>query len=766
MEMSGNFQQEMPTHAFDCGMQCGSLCSPVPVQTPYASGCAGMWPSSPLPAQINHLPHIQKPSGVTGRTRRWSEEYDPPLQSPASPPVELRIFCPVQGSRHRRAAKALQSSRSLSTSRTRMRKASSPLSHAKFELAAVAALCRPGSAAPASPRCLRQQQPHFPPAASFVPGRQRLPWSSSSPSASEGPAFSPAGDPSACVLRRTGKEGSNRCNEDQLSLSSKQIPWTPVDSLPPGLPSHAPPALNEPRQQPEGDTRWACVNSAKIAAVKGQSTALNDVTSGQLSSSPLRRWQFLPLEGTSTHESIFRPQESPVRRVAAAGITCKGFPYIAATKKPSSSNVVLLPNKVEYPPASAEPFVPHWQAPLPAGYQSIGPVPIEDQVSPSSFSRDEARHEQAADVITTFTTDRFWQLMDVLGELQRGPTSLACSSVTFDSVLLPGGELQYALIEKGSFGRVFMGTHQGSKVAIKVPVEEMLRSDSAGVMERTLNEWQILSMCQHPNIVKLVGGIVHGPFDVWLVTHLANGSDLHSRKYSRDPLVQRTITPENGLYMCRQLAAVVAYLHAPIPGYKPVIVHRDIKPENVLIADDWSIQLCDFGDAEASPDGRVSRISGATWFYAPAELLRSSPVECTLSDPEAQLPTFNEKWDVWSMGCVFQEMFGLLNPMHVHISSRDSPPVIYQKLRAKAVVGALVPEIAKEIQGIARTIIARCLEPDPDLRPSAAEVLQMWSANDHEILKDISLGLGNYKDNPMQGMQGTRICPSTTLRTY
>ncbi|KAL8445883.1 hypothetical protein Emag_004962 [Eimeria magna] len=755
--MAGTFLREIPEHESGSGMQCSSLCSPVLFQTTYASGGARMWPSSPLPAKVDHPPPIQQP--LKPLARRWGEEYDPPGQNPASLPVELRIFCPMQGSKQRRAAKPLHSSRSLSNNRMRVRKASSPHSRAKFELAAVAALCRRGSPAPASPRGVCQQ-PQFPPAASFVPGRQRLPWSSS-PSA-EGHALSPAGDSSACVIRRKGREGSKGCNEDQVSPSSKQLPWTPVGSLPPGLPSHA---LKELRQSPKEDTQWTCVNPSVMAAVKGEGTALN-MTKGQLSSPPLRRWRFLPLEGTKTHTSLFRPQDSPIRRVAAGGITCKGFPYITATNKPSSSNVVLLANKAGYPPASAEAFVPHWQAPLPADYQSIGPVPVKDQVSPLSFSRDEERQladEQAADVITTVMTDRFWQLMDVLAVLQRGPTSLVSSSVTFDSVLLPGGELQYALIEKGSFGRVFMGTHQGSKVAIKVPVEDMLRSDSAGVMERTLNEWQILSMCQHPNIVRLVGGIVHGPFDVWLVTRLANGSDLHSRKYSRDPLVQRIITPENGLYMCRQLAAVVAYLHAPIPGCKPVIVHRDIKPENVLIADDWSIQLCDFGDAEASPDGRVSRISGATWFYAPAELLRSSPVECTLSDPEAQLPTFNEKWDVWSMGCVFQEMFGLLNPMHVHISSRDSPALIYQKLRAKAVVGALVPAIAKEIQGIARTIIARCLEPDPDLRPSAAEVLRMWSASDHEILKDIAFGLGNYKDN---AVQETGLCGSNSLHTY
>ncbi|CDI75613.1 protein kinase, putative [Eimeria praecox] len=355
----------------------------------------------------------------------------------------------------------------------------------------------------------------------------------------------------------------------------------------------------------------------------------------------------------------------------------------------------------------------------------------------STEKAEEFNYDQRAEVVTVYGTDRFWDLMETLAELKAGPTSLLSSSVTFDSVLLPGGELQYSVIEEGSFGKVFVGSHQGTKVAIKVPVDCMLSTDPAGVMERTLNEWRILSVCQHPNVVRLIGGIVHGPFDVWLVTQLVNGSDLHSRKYSRDPLVRRFISPENGLHMCRQLAAVVAYLHTPVPGIKPIVVHRDIKPENVLIADDWTIRLCDFGDAEASADGRVSRVSGATWFYAPAELLRCSPVEFMASNPGRQLPPLNEKWDIWSMGCVFQEMFGFFNPMHVHISSRDSPSVIYEKLKSKAIAGALVPHIAEEIQGVARNIILRCLDPDPSARPSAMEVLKMWSAPDEYILKDI-----------------------------
>ncbi|KEP63789.1 UNVERIFIED_CONTAM: protein kinase [Hammondia hammondi] len=360
-------------------------------------------------------------------------------------------------------------------------------------------------------------------------------------------------------------------------------------------------------------------------------------------------------------------------------------------------------------------------------------------------------------------------LLQDLHRLQFHPNSLKPRDVVFGSSFVSGrgGELQYQVIEEGSFGKVFAGSlarRPEQKVAIKVPVEAMLKTDPAGVVERFTNEWKILAACDHPGIVGLVGGVVHGPFDVWLVTNLVeNGHDLHSRKYSRDPEIWREISPQAALSMCRQLASIVAYLHTPKPAAgKPVIVHRDIKPENVIVNDEWQIQICDFGDAEASADGRVSRVSGATWFYAPPELLQSSPVERAAgtfvgnSDADCgaghvfEEPVFSEKWDIWSMGCVFHEMFGFQNPFHTYVSPADPPESIYQKLKERAQQNALVPVIDSRIQGLAREIIAKCLNPDPKERPSADEVSRMWASADDLILQDVQLEMSDKSSHEQE----------------
>ncbi|CBZ53356.1 putative protein kinase [Neospora caninum Liverpool] len=414
-----------------------------------------------------------------------------------------------------------------------------------------------------------------------------------------------------------------------------------------------------------------------------------------------------------------------------------------------------------------------WDSPgepaaLPAGYTlpaSFSQWQENPPASPGWFAASPGNGEDVSVLPKHSGADaeecRVRALLRELQQLQLHPTSLKPRDVVFRSSFTDGmrGELQYQVIEEGSFGKVFAGSltrRPEQKVAIKVPVEAMLKVDPAGVMERFTNEWKILAACEHPGIVGLVGGVVHGPFDVWVVTNLVeNGHDLHSRKYSRDPAIRREISPQAALSMCRQLASIVAYLHTPLPeAGKSVIVHRDIKPENVIVNDEWLIQLCDFGDAEASVDGRVSRVSGATWFYAPPELLQSSPVERAagtfVSDPDTHghgagaagqtgEPVFSEKWDIWSMGCVFHEMFGFQNPFHTYVSPTDPPESIYEKLKSRAQQNALVPAIDSRIQGLAREVITKCLNPNPEDRPSAEDVFRMWASADDLILKDVRL---------------------------
>ncbi|ETW33477.1 serine/threonine protein kinase [Plasmodium falciparum Tanzania (2000708)] len=294
-------------------------------------------------------------------------------------------------------------------------------------------------------------------------------------------------------------------------------------------------------------------------------------------------------------------------------------------------------------------------------------------------------------------------------------------------------KLKYTVIEEGSFGVVYKGWYKGMHVAVKVPVDKMARQDPYGLTKRSINEWKILAKCDHPNIIKLCGGIIHSYFDIWLVTKLVNGLDLHTIKNNMNK-DEKVLGIDISLKMCRQLAEVINFLHTPIKNKKNVIIHRDIKPENLIIDSDWNIHLCDFGDAEECEDGIVTNVSGATWIYAPPELLTCHPLKQSSDYNFLDHTKLSYKWDIWSMGCVFQEMMNLPSPFQHYIITFDESDQIYEKL-VDVFTKKLPPCIHSKIENSPfADIIRLCLNYDPNLRPTASEIVQLLNQPDEYLL--------------------------------
>jgi calcium-dependent protein kinase len=67
------------------------------------------------------------------------------------------------------------------------------------------------------------------------------------------------------------------------------------------------------------------------------------------------------------------------------------------------------------------------------------------------------------------------------------------------------------------------------------------------------------------------------------------------------------------------------------------ICHRDIKPENILLGDNGSLKLIDFGLSEqVKKNKKMSTIVGTPYYIAP-EVLKGN---------------YNDKCDVWSLGVI------------------------------------------------------------------------------------------------------------------
>ena len=142
------------------------------------------------------------------------------------------------------------------------------------------------------------------------------------------------------------------------------------------------------------------------------------------------------------------------------------------------------------------------------------------------------------------------------------------------------------IIGQGSYGNVASAIDQqtGQKVAIK-KFENIFKDNLH--CKRALREISILRQCQHPCVVKLIDIVLPNSeltfTDLYLVLEYAE-SDLRKLYKSGTHLQMvhiKTIT--------YNLLLALKFLH------RSKVIHRDIKPANVLLNEDCSVKLCDYG---------------------------------------------------------------------------------------------------------------------------------------------------------------------------
>lgn len=139
---------------------------------------------------------------------------------------------------------------------------------------------------------------------------------------------------------------------------------------------------------------------------------------------------------------------------------------------------------------------------------------------------------------------------------------------------------------KGKFGLVRAAIHKktGKAVAVKLmSKKEMTVSD----VELQRREIEILKMCQHPHIIRLLD-IFENQDNIYIVMENLSGGDLFTYLEKR-----KFIIPEQrAKSLAHQIATALYYLHS----YG--VAHRDLKPENILMADNsetTDLKIVDFG---------------------------------------------------------------------------------------------------------------------------------------------------------------------------
>ncbi|QLY34859.1 serine/threonine protein kinase [Nocardia huaxiensis] len=224
----------------------------------------------------------------------------------------------------------------------------------------------------------------------------------------------------------------------------------------------------------------------------------------------------------------------------------------------------------------------------------------------------------------------------------------------------------------------------------EVALKEVRAADADGApgsaavqRERVLREARALARIGHPNVVA-IHHIVDSPAaeHPWIVMELVRGRSL------ADLLAQGPLAPAHAAYLGRGLLAALRAAHAV------GVLHRDIKPANVLLREDGSPVLTDFGIAAIDGmNGLTSTgsVVGSLDYVAPERL---------------QGEEGHPASDLWSLALV----------MYVAVEG-------YHPMRRDTTVATLAAVLKGEVPpperaGSLNTVLRALLTPDPNQRPT------------------------------------------------
>ena len=144
-----------------------------------------------------------------------------------------------------------------------------------------------------------------------------------------------------------------------------------------------------------------------------------------------------------------------------------------------------------------------------------------------------------------------------------------------------------------------------------VAVKLLRGIDDAGAARRFAEEIRLTARVNHPNIVSLFDAGEHegSPF---LVLERVSGGTLAGE------MATGPMPPQRVAEIGEQLASALSHSHAA------GIVHRDVKPTNILISDDGSVRLADFGIAVTATATRLTvagSIAGSAGYVSPEQVL-------------------------------------------------------------------------------------------------------------------------------------------------
>jgi flagellar motility protein MotE (MotC chaperone)/predicted Ser/Thr protein kinase len=285
---------------------------------------------------------------------------------------------------------------------------------------------------------------------------------------------------------------------------------------------------------------------------------------------------------------------------------------------------------------------------------------------------------------------------------------------------------RFRLVEKlgvGGMGSVWLT--EDIWLERPVALKELARTSGGDAVrnerrQRVLQEARALARVRHPAIVP-IHDIFFAGGDPWIVMEYISGRSL-AEVIGRGPLDEPSIA-RIGLQVLRGLIAM----------HGASIVHRDVKPANIVVADDDSVSLVDFGIAKIVGDPSLTgyaTIMGTVEYMSPERLTPGVRV-----GPPA---------DIWALGVTCFYALEGYSPFRQH-----------PELDQDAIILAIAQETPKPTRhGPLGDLTLRMLAKDPQERAKATEVQRGLE----QILREAAAGRSRETESP--GARGKQRRPS------
>ncbi|XP_043548079.1 serine/threonine-protein kinase Nek3 isoform X1 [Chiloscyllium plagiosum] len=244
------------------------------------------------------------------------------------------------------------------------------------------------------------------------------------------------------------------------------------------------------------------------------------------------------------------------------------------------------------------------------------------------------------------------------------------------------------VIGEGSFGRALLvQAHNESQQYV---MKEIHLSKNPSGLQRSRREAILLARMKHPNIVTFIDSF-EAEGHLYIVMEFCDGGDLTQKLLQRK---DKLFPEETILNLFVQICLGMKHIH------DKRVLHRDIKSKNIFLTKNGVVKLGDFGSAHLlnSPMAFAHTYVGTPYYVSP-EIWENKP--------------YNNKSDIWALGCVLYELCTLRHPFQSNS---------WKNLILKICKGTYTP-IPRHYSYELQYIIKQMFKRNPKDRPSVSTIL-------------------------------------------